>query len=373
MIYDPLAIEDVEKQLQDKIDTLNSVLMIGKDACALLLLSYSWNETRLQDLYTSQEQEKIRLSAGLPSEPPRPNDPKFAGPLVRDANEDFMCFICCSEGEPDMKTFHCRYCDHLYCTECYARYIRDQLKMKKTMIRCPDSSCKLNLGLSEIQELSEYLEAEEKKEEEIEKAKQTGVLTSDEIAKRFQQEEYDPDYQEYDDMESIVQQREEEDKVFHFDERINERIKKEKIDRRQSTLIFHYWYVIASHYCNTNSKVFKFCPFPDCDSIIKLKGFDSDEVASVKELADKLLVPTVKCHENHSFCYNCMEEDHAPIPCKMCKGWLEKCKGESETAKWITVNTKVCPKCESSIEKNGGCNHMTCGSCRYEFCWKSTD
>lgn len=29
---------------------------------------------------------------------------------------------------------------------------------------------------------------------------------------------------------------------------------------------------------------------------------------------------------------------------------------------------KECPKCERSIYKNGGCNHMTC-KCQFEFCW----
>jgi len=33
------------------------------------------------------------------------------------------------------------------------------------------------------------------------------------------------------------------------------------------------------------------------------------------------------------------------------------------------ANTKECAKCASTIEKNGGCNHMTCKKCKYEFCW----
>ena len=35
------------------------------------------------------------------------------------------------------------------------------------------------------------------------------------------------------------------------------------------------------------------------------------------------------------------------------------------------MNTKLCPSCRKPIEKNQGCNHMTCRSigCKYEFCW----
>ena len=28
-----------------------------------------------------------------------------------------------------------------------------------------------------------------------------------------------------------------------------------------------------------------------------------------------------------------------------------------------------CPKCRATIEKNGGCNHMVCSTCRCEYCW----
>lgn len=31
--------------------------------------------------------------------------------------------------------------------------------------------------------------------------------------------------------------------------------------------------------------------------------------------------------------------------------------------------TESCPECCVYISRNGGCNHMTCKNCKYEFCW----
>ena len=70
-----------------------------------------------------------------------------------------------------------------------------------------------------------------------------------------------------------------------------------------------------------------------------------------------------------SFCMICGEEPHAPTGCKDLARWNEKCRNESETANWILANTKSCPKCASRIEKNQGCNHITCQKCKHEFCW----
>jgi ariadne-1 len=104
----------------------------------------------------------------------------------------------------------------------------------------------------------------------------------------------------------------------------------------------------------------KWCPAPDCANAVE---------CSVKKKDLDRVVPTVACSCGHRFCFGCIHADHQPAPCELVKKWLKKCADDSETANWISANTKECPKCNSTIEKNGGCNHMTCRKCKHEFCW----
>ncbi|UJO21663.1 E3 ubiquitin-protein ligase dbl4 [Fulvia fulva] len=104
----------------------------------------------------------------------------------------------------------------------------------------------------------------------------------------------------------------------------------------------------------------KWCPAPECVYAIE---------CGVKKRDLNKVVPTVHCDCKHAFCFGCTLADHQPCPCGLVKKWLKKCEDDSETANWISANTKECPKCNSTIEKNGGCNHMTCRKCRNEFCW----
>eukprot|EP01017_Pseudomicrothorax_dubius_P038295 TRINITY_DN5713_c0_g1_i4.p1 TRINITY_DN5713_c0_g1~~TRINITY_DN5713_c0_g1_i4.p1 ORF type:complete len:267 (-),score=27.48 TRINITY_DN5713_c0_g1_i4:39-839(-) len=39
------------------------------------------------------------------------------------------------------------------------------------------------------------------------------------------------------------------------------------------------------------------------------------------------------------------------------------------TAAYEHILTEDCPRCSIAISKSGGCYHMTCRKCRYEFCW----
>ncbi|KAF8461121.1 hypothetical protein BDZ91DRAFT_772952 [Kalaharituber pfeilii] len=104
----------------------------------------------------------------------------------------------------------------------------------------------------------------------------------------------------------------------------------------------------------------RWCPAPNCEYAI-------DCAIRPKQL--KTIVPTVICQCGHQFCFGCGLNDHQPCPCALVKKWIKKCEDDSETANWISANTKECPKCIATIEKNGGCNHMTCRKCKHEFCW----
>ncbi|KAK3066978.1 hypothetical protein LTR53_016415 [Teratosphaeriaceae sp. CCFEE 6253] len=42
---------------------------------------------------------------------------------------------------------------------------------------------------------------------------------------------------------------------------------------------------------------------------------------------------------------------------------------EKASAKLIEDRCKQCPKCGKNIEKNGGCDQVTCTQCRTPFCW----
>jgi ariadne-1 len=101
----------------------------------------------------------------------------------------------------------------------------------------------------------------------------------------------------------------------------------------------------------------KWCPFPNCEDAIYCKVIPDDL---------DVVVPSVSCSHDHRFCFGCSGPDHQPANCRVAKMWLKKCADDSETSNWIAANTKECPKCQSTIEKNGGCNHMTCRKCKYE-------
>ncbi|KZT04182.1 uncharacterized protein LAESUDRAFT_682939 [Laetiporus sulphureus 93-53] len=113
----------------------------------------------------------------------------------------------------------------------------------------------------------------------------------------------------------------------------------------------------------SNMHNLKYCPYPSCTYTVSCSAVPNRSVLLK-------IVPIVTCEAGHKFCFGCnIDSDHRPVICVIARMWLQKCHDDSETANWIKSNTKECSKCQSTIEKNGGCNHMTCKKCKYEFCW----
>lgn len=74
------------------------------------------------------------------------------------------------------------------------------------------------------------------------------------------------------------------------------------------------------------------------------------------------------CSCSHQFCWNCTDEAHRPVDCETVNKWNLKNSSEAENVNYILAFTKPCPKCKKPIEKNQGCNRMTC-KCGHQFCW----
>ncbi|KAI3470574.1 hypothetical protein Pfo_027237 [Paulownia fortunei] len=117
----------------------------------------------------------------------------------------------------------------------------------------------------------------------------------------------------------------------------------------------YYRYLYRSYVeCNRKRK---WCPAPGCDLAVE---FDADGCESYD----------VTCDCSRKFCWNCTEESHRPVDCETVAKWIEKNSSEAENTTWILAYTKPCPNCHRAIEKNQGCNHMTCGKpCGHHFCW----
>jgi len=104
------------------------------------------------------------------------------------------------------------------------------------------------------------------------------------------------------------------------------------------------------------SKNLQSCLGPGCNLVQKI-------------LSSKETLSDIICLCDYVYCIRCLQPGHRPCPCDVAETWIEKATSEAENMQWILAKTKKCPKCRVPIEKNQGCNHMTCRNCRFEFCW----
>ena len=112
---------------------------------------------------------------------------------------------------------------------------------------------------------------------------------------------------------------------------------------------------------------------PDCNEPFEPKGLVGKQWLTQwekrKKALGKVVCPQPGCPGEilgrtclrcrHLICTFCLEELHDG-PCK---------EGIVKNIIYKINKTKQCPKCGVNIEKNGGCNHMTCQSCGHEFNW----
>jgi len=132
----------------------------------------------------------------------------------------------------------------------------------------------------------------------------------------------------------------------------------------ESRKIKYNQFFFRSYVENNNNMKLKWCPAPDCCHAI------SYELPYHHNSGSSRINYDVTCLCYHSFCWNCGEEAHTPVNCEIVAKWMKKTSSEFKitTSGWIIANTKRCPKCKTPIEKNNGCNHMSC-KCGIKFCW----
>ncbi|KAH7125966.1 hypothetical protein EDB81DRAFT_202425 [Dactylonectria macrodidyma] len=81
--------------------------------------------------------------------------------------------------------------------------------------------------------------------------------------------------------------------------------------------------------------------------------------------------PCVTCTEcNFRMCFGHQTPWHEGYTCVQIDNLASSKDVSSETRDWLEKNTKPCPGCNAPWERRGGCYHMTCPSCKHQFCWQ---
>ncbi|UJR15731.1 hypothetical protein I4U23_002666 [Adineta vaga] len=102
------------------------------------------------------------------------------------------------------------------------------------------------------------------------------------------------------------------------------------------------------------------CPSKSCSNIVQVIGSGIDHV---------------RCRCGHEFCFHCRKDPHFPATCSAYRLYMDEAHRNGDFISDYNAITQIkgrnCISCNNFIEKNGGCNHMTC-RCGTEFCWTCT-
>ncbi|EAL63073.1 hypothetical protein DDB_G0288683 [Dictyostelium discoideum AX4] len=222
------------------------------------------------------------------------------------------CSICGEEDE-SLTEFTWAKCKHSFCNDCWANYLTLKINEGEATIRCPFYKCK--------------------------------AVVDDQIIKRL---------------------------IAPF--------------------VYEKYQIFSTKKFIQQNKQLRYCPTPGCDNAITLVS--DGEISSIlnsvggggvsggdlddqdpncifnKNTGNNNI--SVQCSCGFKFCFKCHRGSHAPASCEQMSMWEQKCSDESETSHWKIANCKQCPKCTVSVEKNGGCMHVVCSQCKYEWCWMCT-
>ena len=103
-------------------------------------------------------------------------------------------------------------------------------------------------------------------------------------------------------------------------------------------------------FLNLNINRFISCMTPDCPEIFSIK------------------TKTINCNVcRQEYCTLCKEEGHIGMSCKIYNKYKT---GDLLFKLYLNENdVRPCPECKINIEKNEGCQHMSCIQCQKHICW----
>lgn len=99
----------------------------------------------------------------------------------------------------------------------------------------------------------------------------------------------------------------------------------------------------------------KYCQTPDCN------------FAFINESKCQSNITCEQCHK--TYCAQCLINHPEYMSCQAAKENYSTADDKANQS-WKNQHSKQCPHCHTNIEKNRGCDHITCTKCRHEFCWK---
>lgn len=100
----------------------------------------------------------------------------------------------------------------------------------------------------------------------------------------------------------------------------------------------------------------RYCPTPDCSQVYRV-------------------VPKTKKHPATFTCDKCLASIcaacHTSHPGVTCAQRMGDSSGDLQALSKVKKELGIqdCPRCETSMEKTDGCNHMTCKGCSCHICW----